>query len=332
MGDPIFRIENLSKAFGNHVVLDDLSLDIYAGEIIGVIGASGAGKTTFLHTIIGFLKPDKGDVLFRQDHLLSYREAFVYRSVFKKHSIVKHIFGFASQVPSFYEELTAKENLEYFGSLHDLTKEAIETNSETLLGLMDLKRASNVKAKNLSGGMERRLDIACALMHDPDVLILDEPTADLDPLLRNHIWELVRKINKKGTTVILSSHHLTELESLCDRVAIIKEGKLIALGKPEDLKKKFILKQEIALQTVPGKYKDIVEALNRKKITDVEIKNNLIHIHTTSPEKTLSEVLATIAKKREKLAFIKVTSASLDDVFISIWQKDKQPVLEEKKK
>lgn len=324
MGEPIFRIENISKAFGNHVVLDDLSLDIYAGEIIGIIGASGAGKTTFLHTMIGFLKPDKGDVLFRQDHLLSFREAFAYKSVFKKQSFVKKVFGFASQVPSFYEELTTKENLEYFGSLQNLNKEAIDTNSETLLNLMDLKQASNVKAKNLSGGMERRLDIACALMHDPDMLILDEPTADLDPLLRNHIWELVRKINKKGTTVILSSHHLTELESLCDRVAIIKEGKLIALGKPEELKKKFILKQEIALQTVPGNYNEIVAALKEKKIIDVEVKNNLIHIHTTSPEKTLSDVLLTISKKKEKLAFIKVTSASLDDVFISIWKNDKK--------
>ncbi len=324
MSEPIFRIENVSKGFGSHVVLDDLSLDIYAGEIIGLIGASGAGKTTFLHTMIGFLKPDKGDVLFRQDHLLSYRDSFVYRSVFKKQHIVKHVFGFASQIPSFYEELTTKENLEYFGALHNLSTDAISTNTQTLLNLMDLKSASNTKAKHLSGGMERRLDIACALMHDPDVLILDEPTADLDPLLRNHIWELVRKINKKGTTVILSSHHLTELESLCNRVAIIKEGKLIALGKPEELKKKFILKQEIALQTVPGKYKEIVTALKNKKITDVEIKNNLIHIHTTSPEKTLSEVLATLSKKKEKLAFIKVTSASLDDVFISIWEKDKK--------
>lgn len=324
MSEPIFRIEHVSKGFGNHVVLDDLSLDIYAGEIIGLIGASGAGKTTFLHTLIGFLKPDKGDVLFRQDHLLSYRDSFVYRSVFKKQKMVKTVFGFASQVPSFYEELTTKENLEYFGALHNLSSDAIATNIETLLNLMDLKTASNTKAKNLSGGMERRLDIACALMHDPDVLILDEPTADLDPLLRNHIWELVRKINKKGTTVILSSHHLTELESLCHRVAIIKEGKLIALGKPEELKKKFVMKQEIVLQTVPGKYKEIVAALKIKKITDIELKNNLIHIHTTSPEKTLSEVLNTLTKQKEKLAFIKVTSASLDDVFISIWEKDKK--------
>lgn len=324
MSEPIFRIENVSKGFGNHIVLDDLSLDIYAGEIIGIIGASGAGKTTFLHTMIGFLKPDKGDVLFRQDHLLSYRDSFIYRSVFKKQAMVKHVFGFASQIPSFYEELTTKENLEYFGALHNLSKDAIDSNTDTLLRLMDLKKSSEVKAKNLSGGMERRLDIACALMHDPDVLILDEPTADLDPLLRNHIWELVRKINQKGTTVILSSHHLTELESLCDRVAIIKEGKLIALGKPEALKKKFIMKQEIVLQTVPGDYKGVVEALRLKKIKDIEVKNNLIHIHTTAPEKTLSEVLDTIAKKKEKLAFIKVTSASLDDVFISIWEKDKK--------
>jgi len=227
-------------------------------------------------------------------------------------------------MPSFYEELTTKENLIYFGLLHNMNMDAVRSNTETLLNLMDLKKASSTIAKNLSGGMERRLDIACALMHDPDVLILDEPTADLDPLLRNHIWELVRKINQKGTTIILSSHHLTELEALCDRVAIIKEGKLIAVGKPEELKKKFILEQEITIQTTPGNYKTVVKAIPKKNITRIRVANHALHIYTANPETVLAQILATLRQKKEKLSFIKVSSASLDDVFISIWEKDKK--------
>ncbi|MCF7799213.1 ABC transporter ATP-binding protein [Candidatus Woesearchaeota archaeon] len=324
MSEPVFRVQNVSKSFGTHVVLDNINLDIYAGEIIGLIGASGAGKTTFLHTLIGFIQPDRGDVLFRLDHLLSYRSSYIYRSVFKKQQMVKKVYGFASQMPSFYNELTTQENLTYFGLLHNLNMDAVRSNSETLLGLMDLKKSANILAKNLSGGMERRLDIACALMHDPDVLILDEPTADLDPLLRNHIWELVRKINQKGTTIILSSHHLTELEALCDRVAIIKGGKLIAIGKPEELKKKFIIEQEITIQTTPGNYKGLVKLIPKKNITRMRVANHSLHIYTANPESVLAQVLSTLRKKREKLAFIKVTSASLDDVFISIWEKDKK--------
>ncbi len=324
MGEPIFRVQNVSKSFGTHVVLDNINLDINSGEIIGIIGASGAGKTTFLNALIGFIQPDKGDILFRLDHLLSYRNSYIYRSVFKKQQLVKKVYGFASQQPSFYDELTTKENMVYFGLLHNLNMDAVRSNSETLLNLMDLKKSSDILAKNLSGGMERRLDIACALMHDPDVLILDEPTADLDPLLRNHIWELVRKINQKGTTIILSSHHLTELEVLCDRVVIIKEGKVLAIGKPEELKKKFIIEQEITIQTIPGNYKSLVKAIPKKNITRMRVANHSLHIYTANPESVLAQVLSALKTRREKLSFIKVTSASLDDVFISIWEKDKK--------
>ena len=320
MSEPVFKVRGVSKAFNEHVVLDNIDLDIYSGEIIGIIGASGAGKTTFLNTLIGFLRPDKGDVQFRLNHLLAYKNSYIYRSVFKKQTLVKQVYGFASQVPSFYGDLTTRENLEYFGLLYNLSKDAIRSNSETLLNLMDLEDASKTLAKNLSGGMERRLDIACALMHDPDVLILDEPTADLDPMLRNHIWQLIRKINQKGTTIILSSHHLSELESLCDRVAIIKDSKLLAVGEPENIKTQFSVEKEIILQSNPGDYKKIVSHLSKKDISKIHIANHTLHIHSSKPEHVMIEVINSLKKYKEDLTFINVTSASLDDVFISIWE------------
>ena len=323
MSDPVFKVKNVTKSFGKHVVLDNISLDIESGEILGIIGASGSGKTTFLNTLIGFLKPEKGDVIFRLNHLLSYKNAYNYKSVYKKQRLVKKVYGFASQTPSFYEELTAKENLEFFGTLHNLDKDTIKSNSETLLNLMSLEDAKDILGKNLSGGMERRLDIACALMHDPEVLILDEPTADLDPLLRSHIWELIRKINQKGTTIILSSHYLSELEHLCNQVAIIKDSKIIAHGSLNEIKKSFDIKKTITIQTKPGNYEKIRKALRKKRIVDGVIISEALNIHTTTPEKTVGDILTILRKQKEKLTFIKVTGASLDDVFLTIW-KDKK--------
>lgn len=325
MREPIFRIKHVSKFFGEHVVLDDVSLDVTSGEIIGIIGASGAGKTTFLNTLIGFLRPEKGDVEFRLDHLLNFKETMIYRSVYKKQHLVKKIYGFASQIPSFYENLTTRENLEYFGSLYNLSKDAIKSNVDTLLALMELKSAQNILAGNLSGGMERRLDIACSLMHDPEVLILDEPTADLDPLLRNHIWELVRKINKKGTTIILSSHHLTELEHLCDRIAIIKDGKLLAVGQPTELKEKFVKEQDIIIETSPGDYMKILKGLKSKHIISHKIVDKNLFIRTDAPEKTIGQIIENIQKYNEDLIHIKISESSLDDMFVKIWE-DKEKI------
>jgi len=324
MQEPIFKVRGISKSFNKHLVLENIDLDIYSGEILGLIGASGAGKTTFLNILIGFLRPDKGDIQFRLNHLLSYKNTFIYRSVFKKREMVKKIYGFASQLPSFYGDLTTRENLEYFGLLHNLSSETIKSNAETLLGLMDLTDASKTLAKNLSGGMERRLDIACALMHDPDVLILDEPTADLDPMLRSHIWQLIKKINQKGTTIILSSHYLSELETLSDRVVIIKDGKVLASDKPENLKKKFMVGKELIIQSTPGNYSKIVKNLKKKDISKIDIKNHTLHIQTNKPEHILLDVVASLKNNKEKLTFINIKNTSLDDVFISIWEDNKK--------
>ncbi len=319
MSEPIFKIQNVSKSFGNHKILKNISFEIKSGEILGIIGASGAGKTTFLNTLIGFLKPEEGDILFRFNHILSFKKAFSYKSVFKHQQEVKKIYGFTSQVPSFYEELTPVENLEYFGELHNLNKSIIKSNSRTLLRLMELENASKIKSKFLSGGMERRLDIACSLMHDPKILILDEPTADLDPLLRNHIWNIIKKINQKGTSVILSSHHLSELETLCDRVLIIKDGQIIAQGKPSELKKKFVNKEEIIIQSKPGNYSKIINELIKKKFKENFVKKDSLHIFCSKPEVDLFKIINILKKKKEKLTSIRIAGASLDDVFINLW-------------
>lgn len=319
MVEPIFKVEHMSKMFSGYTVLEDISLEIMPNEIIGIIGASGSGKTTFLNVLIGFLRPDRGDVQFRLSHLLSYKKNAIYRSVYDKQEIVKTVYGFASQVPSYYDELTVKENLDYFGSLHNLSKDAVSSNSETLLALMNLEYAGNIQAKNLSGGMKRRLDIACSLMHDPEVLILDEPTADLDPIHRNQIWSLIRKINAKGTTIILSSHHLNELDELCDRVVILNNKKILAIDKPENLKKKFITKEQIVFRTEDQRYEKLIKHLNLgKKYHEAKIVGKDIYVETTNVEQSLKQILEVLKKNNEELKSIRVVGASLDDVFMSV--------------
>ncbi len=323
MDVPLLKIESLSKSYGRKQILRDISLDIHSGEIIGIIGASGTGKTTFLNCLVGFIKADSGDVLFKEPGLLG-TETVIYKSVYKQQRKFKRVYGFASQIPSFYEKLTVKENVMYFGSLYDLSRDTLNTNVNTLLKLMNLNNASYILGKNLSGGMERRLDIACALVHNPQLLILDEPTADLDPILRNNIWDLLKQINKKGTTILLSSHHLNELETLCTSIVILKDGTVFDRGTPEELKEKYLKNQELVIETYPGNYEFSGAYLRRcfkKHIHEYKVSEGRLVLTCTDPEKIISNIMSKLEKKGEKVIEIKIVKPSLDQLFISLNEK-----------
>jgi len=318
----VYRIKGVSKVFDKRVVLDNIDLEVEGGEILGLIGASGSGKTTLLNIMVGFLKPEAGEVTFRSEHLIDNDDTGKgFKSVFNDNDALKKVLGMAAQVPSFYTTLTVKENLQYFGALYDLPPEVLKSNITTLINLMDLQGAEHKLAKNLSGGMQRRLDMACAMIHDPKLLILDEPTADLDPLLRNHIWRLVRKINKRGTTIILASHHLSELELLCSRIAILKEGKLLAVGTPNEIKQRFSQNEEIHLETFPGNYEEISKIKNTeasKHIAKIEDKGTKLVIYTSKPEMVLNALMRRLEELKETIIDLKVTRPSLDEIFINI--------------
>lgn len=323
MAESIIKLENVSKRFGKHLVLSNINLEIESGEVFGIIGASGSGKTTLLNMLIGFLEPEVGDILFKPEQLLDYTKAGTqFRSIYSMPRTVKKFFGFACQLPSFYTKLTVRENLEYYGRLHGLKKDALEHNIKNLLAFVELEDAANILAENLSGGMQRRLDIACALVHDPKVLIMDEPTADLDPILMYHIWNLIRKINKKGTTVILSSHNLTKLESLCDRIAILHNKGIVSVGKPDELKNGFSHSEEIEIQSYPGKYEKIMKKIRSKSIEKMEVKGHKLIIITKEPEKILHNLLHKIEQSKEKLIDVRLLKPSLHDIFLSVARKE----------
>ena len=234
---------------------------------------------------------------------------------------LKKLYGFAAQSPSFYPNLSVLENLDYFGTLYNLSKEAIKSNINYLLDLVGLTQSQHVLAKELSGGMQRRLDIACSLIHDPKILLLDEPTADLDPVLSNKIWNLLRIINQRGTTVILASHHIIELDKLCDRVAILKDGRIKAIGKPEEIKSKNLPKESVHIRSSPGDYRKIISKLKKscsKSIKEYEIKNKILIVHSHKLGEIIPHAIRIIGELEEKVISIESIKPKLDQAFILI--------------
>ncbi len=325
--EPLFKIQNVSKYFGNNKVLSNITLNIMPGEILGIIGASGTGKTTLLNILVGFLRPDNGSLLFRFEHLLSFRNTQVYREVSEKSFEIKKMIGFAAQKPSFYPHLTVQENMEYFGSLFNLSKDALLSNIEALLNLMELKPNRFLLAKNLSGGMQRRLDIACSLVHDPKILILDEPTSDLDPILRKHVWELIKIIRSKGTTIILSSHHLTEIEHLCDRIAVLKGGTFVEINTFDAIKKKYIKHKKVNIEVKSKDYDRLLKRVPARLIKSQIVQDNELIITTKNPTKLISSLIKRSESLKDEIINLAVANPNLDEVFVSISKEENEEAI-----
>ncbi|MBS4210046.1 ABC transporter ATP-binding protein [Bacillus sp. FJAT-50079] len=214
-------IHHVSKSFGKHQVLDDIHLDIVQGEIFGLLGPSGAGKTTLVKQLAGLDTPTSGENFVFQERMPSL------------HAMNK--IGYMAQSDALYEELSAKENLQFFSSLYGLKGAHQAKRINDVMEIVDLTDHLTKLVSNYSGGMKRRLSLAISLLHQPDILILDEPTVGIDPVLRKNIWEAFYELKKKGTTLLVTTHVMDEAEK-CDRLSLIRDGKLIAVGSPKELK------------------------------------------------------------------------------------------------
>ena len=214
----IINLNKIVKSFGGTKIINRFSLDIKRGEILGLIGKSGCGKTTLLKILTGMLNYDLGEIKFNVERIHSFNK-----------DLLKENIGFASQGNMLYNELTLLENLNYYGRLYGLKKEEIEKNSTQLIKLFDLGQSKNKLIRNFSGGMRKRANILVSLIHNPEVLILDEPTVGLDPILRENIWSYVKEINKIGKTVIVTSHLLDELQENCTSIAFMDDGQISAV-------------------------------------------------------------------------------------------------------
>lgn len=212
----------LRKSFGALVAVADVSFDVHAGEIFGLLGPNGAGKTTTIHMLCGLLRPDAGAITIAGQSDPT-------------RSDVRARIGIAPQSLSLYDQLTAEENLRFFGRLYGLGGAALQQRIERALEFVELADRRRSRVRTFSGGMKRRLNLACALVHDPRVILLDEPTVGVDPQSRNHLFQRIEQLRAEGRTILYTTHYMEEAQRLCDRVAIIDHGKLLAIDTVDAL-------------------------------------------------------------------------------------------------
>ena len=308
MAAPILKIENLKRNFGKKEILKGINLDIGEGEVFGIIGMSGSGKSVLLKTIINFWKPNAGKV--------TYKNADTKKLAFRKH------FGFSTQESCFYPEMSVEENLMHYGRLYGLKKKEIKSRIKELLGLLELESCAKQISAELSGGMQKRLDIACSLIHKPKLLLLDEPTVELDPILRREVMHLISKVNKEEkVTILMASHLLGGIEAMCGNIAILHEGKIIKTGNPTKMREDYGKNEEIHVKLASSNYSKLAKQLeNRKASLGINqiITNNMLTIYCKDAEKVLAALLGMIKAMKEKIVDLHVSKPSLTEVFTSL--------------
>ncbi len=300
------EIKNLTKRFNDKLVIDNVSLGIEKGEIFGLLGPNGAGKSTLINLMVGLLKIDRGEVVIG-----GY-------NISKEPLKAKEKIGLVPQEIALFENLNAKENLEYWGGLYGLRGVMLRERINEALEIAALQEHIKKPVKKYSGGMKRRLNIAAAMMHHPEVLIMDEPTVGIDPQSRNHIFEVVKKMNKEyNSTIIYTSHYMEEIEALCDNIFILDLGKEIAYGSKEELKRMVISDKVIKIKAQGELEKLMFDIKKLSTIRGVEIKGEELKI-IANEKITLNELFNEISKHKVEVKNIGIEEPTLEEVFLTL--------------
>ena len=301
------EVSRLTKTYdGGHVGVADLSFQVYEGGIFGLLGPNGAGKSTTLRTLITLLTPTSGSA-----SILGY-------DTVRDADVVRQLIGYVPQERAIDRFLTGREHLELLGALYHLSKAEASKRIAELLKLVELEEAADRPAKTYSGGMKRKLDIACGLLPNPKILFLDEPTLGLDVQSRLRVWDYVRMLKGRGMTIVMTTNYLDEADQLCDRLAIIDGGKIKTLGSPAELKAR--LGGDIVSLTLKDQSKIplLVSALTgQPAMRTVKTTPAGLDIRVDSPEKALSAILESANRLDCRLEFIEYHRPRLDDVFIA---------------
>jgi ABC-2 type transport system ATP-binding protein len=295
---------DLTRTYDHFVAVDHISLSVRTGEIFGFLGPNGAGKSTTIKMLCGIIAPTSGTAIVGGFN------------VARDPAHIRRIIGYMSQRFSLYEDLTVDENLEFFGGVQDLDDVSLRERKAWAIEAARLDEYRKILTRNLPGGVRQRLALACAMIHEPRILFLDEPTAGVDPGSRRDFWELIYRLAGKGVTVFVSTHYMDEAEH-CDRLALIHRGRLVAVGSPRQLKTQQM--GSTVLELEPGDLLGVLElAAGLPSVLDVMLYGNRLHVVVRDQEKARADLLQGARGKGMEIPSIEAITPSLEDVFVSL--------------
>ena len=314
-GQPMIEARGLVKRYGALTAVDGVDLTVFSGEIFGILGPNGAGKTTTLEMIEGLRPPDSGTITVAGFDTRTQTEE------------VRRAIGVQLQTTALFDYLNAAELIQLFASLYEV--DASPERIDHLLGMVGLREKRNSAANQLSGGQQQRLSIALGLVNDPVVVFLDEPTTGLDPGARRELWQTVRDVRHQGSTVVMTTHYMEEAEILCDRIAVMDHGQIIALDTPVGLIESIDVEATITARMRGG-------ALTERQLReipgskDVAINGDQLEVRSDKPQQTLIGLLEVAGANRVELTELRSNQASLEDVFLLLTGRSFEPASESK--
>lgn len=310
MSKPVIKIENLVKRYKDLIAVDHFNLEIGEGEIFGLLGPNGSGKTTTINCILSLLSFDKGVI-----------EVFGQTMRPDSYDLKRQI-GIVMQNVAVFDTLTVYENIDYFCGLYVRDKKLRKQYVEDAIAFVELEQFRKFYPKKLSGGLLRRLNIACGIAHKPKLIILDEPTVAVDPQSRNKILEGIVELNRQGATIIYTSHYMEEVEQICTRIAIMDNGKNIAVGTADELKRMIKKSEKITIEISELSKEDIESVKALAHVYEVSYADRLLTVHCTGGRHNLVHVLECLQKRQLSFGRVYSELPTLNDVFLEITGKE----------
>jgi ABC-2 type transport system ATP-binding protein len=304
MAEPAILVGDLTRRFGAFTAVDSISFSVERGEIFGFLGANGAGKSTAIRMMCGLLKPTSGTALVDGVDVSRDPEG------------VKRRIGYMSQKFSLYEALTVQQNIRFFGALYGLSDARIATRMKFVVEMAGLSGRENTRAKDLAGGWRQRLALGCAILHEPRIVFLDEPTGGVDPVSRRQFWRLIEDMSRAGVTTLVTTHYLDEAEH-CHRIAILNAGKLAAMGTSRELKEIFASRPILEIHS--SRPVDVMRALEEvPEIEKTTVFGTAVHAVVSSSEIDLDGLMQRLRSRGVDVAGIDRVMPSLEDVFLDV--------------
>lgn len=302
----MLKVKNLYKNFGNITAVDGISFEVNKEEVFGLLGPNGAGKSTTISIISTLLKPTGGEVLFEGE------------SIFSNHRSIRRKLGVVPQDIALYPTLSGYENLRFWGNLYGLRGQELKTRMDEVAEIIGLSGRLKDKVEKYSGGMKRRLNIGAALLHKPELLIMDEPTVGIDPQSRSHILDTVLKLKDEGLTIIYTTHYMEEAENLCSRICIMDEGKVIASGTQQELVELVKEKTQISIR-LDSVNDSILDSLkNMPGVNDAKIDEDTVNLYGENGDILLAEIIAKVSEHKKRIQSIDVKKPNLESVFLHL--------------